>query len=164
MATPTSHAQRVALASLMDYLVQHRGNVHYAQRRPMETRKLASVVALKRAVASAAGVTMDCSESVTLLCRLAGLDDPNDQHYNGLGYTGTLLDHLPHYDDPGNADIGALAVFGPGTGQHVCMVREPGRNPLLFSHGEEAGPFYLRLNVERTYHSAPVRFLSIANL
>lgn len=151
------------MASIMDYLVQHRGNVHYAQRRPMTTRAIATFAELRRTVA-ARGVTMDCSESVTLICRLAGLDDPNGEHYNGTGYTGTLLDHLPHYDNPANADVGALVVYGPGTGQHVCMVREPGRDPLLFSHGEEAGPFYVRHSVERRYHSAPATFLSIARL
>lgn len=161
---PTSHAQRLELASLMDYLVQHRGNIHYAQRRPMATHALKTVSALKRAVASREGVTMDCSESVTLLCRLAGLDDPNGLHYNGLGYTGTLLDHLPHYKPAQNADVGALVVFGPGTGQHVCMVRHAGPNPTLFSHGQESGPFYVPFNVERGYHSAPATFLSIASL
>ncbi len=107
---------------------------------------------------------MDCSESVTLLCRLADLDDPNGLNYNGQGLTGTLLGHLRHYSNPRAANIGALVVFGPGTGHHVCMVRRPGVNPLLFSHGQERGPFFISLSEEAKYQPKPVTFLSIAGL
>jgi len=157
-------AQRVEAASIMDYLVQHNGKIHYAQRRPMVTRALETFAALRRAVAAPAGVTMDCSESVTLICRLAGTRDPNGLHFNGLGFTGTLLEHLPHYAKAAAAQTGALVVFGPGTGEHVCMVRDSGPDPLLFSHGTEAGPFYVRLSEERHYHSNPTTFLSVAKL
>lgn len=152
------------MASIMDYLVQHNAKVHYAQRRPMATNVLHTLADLKRAVGSPAGITMDCSESVTLICRLAELDDPNGNHYNGLGFTGTLLAKLPHYLKASAAEIGALAVFGPGSGEHVCMVRTPGADPLLFSHGGESGPFYIRLSEERRYHTPPVTFLSVAKL
>ena len=149
-------AQRVKLAALMRDLVKHAAQVHYAQIRPMRS------VHLTRPVYP---LTMDCSESVTCLCKWAGLHDPNGLGYNGRGYTGTLLDHLPHYHDPANALCGALVVFGPGTGEHVCMVIEPDhRNPLLFSHGSEAGPIFTRLHDEAEGHPPPVRFLSIAAL
>lgn len=115
-------------------------------------------------VTTGRGVTMDCSEAVTCLCKWAGLHDPNGNGYNGQGYTGTLLAHLPHYSDPAAAMVGALVVFGPGTGEHVVMVMEPGADPLLFSHGSEAGPVPIRLSAERRGHHPPVTFLSIAHL
>ncbi len=106
---------------------------------------------------------MDCSEFATELCRWAGLADPNGLGYRYAGYTGTMLAHLPHYSDPGNANVGALCVFGPGSGEHVSVVYTPGADPVLASHGRNGFDFW-RLSVERTWHAAPVTFLSIAAL
>lgn len=158
----TSAAQRAQLGRLMDLLVEHEPAVHYARVRPMRTSTIKTATQLRHQLAS--GVTMDCSESVTLLCRLAGLDDPNGCGYDGSGFTGTMLAHLPHYQRARNAMVGALVVFGPAMGEHVCMVREPGSDPLLFSHGWEGGPRYVRLSLERHAHRAPVTFLSVAKL
>jgi hypothetical protein len=44
------------------------------------------------------------------------------------------------------------------------MVIEHGSNPLLFSHGQEAGPLAIRLSVEQQYQPAPATFLSIIDL
>src|ERR1700675_1371723 len=114
-------SQRSQLARVMDVPVREGAAVHYAQRRPMRTRTITSLHLLQQALQSPRGVTMDCSESVTLLCRLAGLSDPNGFGYDGTGYTGTLLHHLPRYTDASKANVGALVVFGPGSGHHVCM-------------------------------------------
>ncbi len=160
----TSPGQRAHLAGLMDVLVAHEPQVHYDQVRPMTTRSILTPAALRAHLKAGLPLTMDCSESVTLLCRLAGLDDPNGLGYNGLGFTGTLLSHLPHYSKPENAMTGALVVFGTGTGHHVCMVRKPGKNPLLFSHGQERGPIYISLSAEREFQPKPVTFLSVAGL
>lgn len=162
----TTAKQRRELATAMDFLVAHEPHVHY----PPGDRRTGSVYAIKtlqtleRRVLAPQGLTLDCSQSVELLCHVAGLQDPNGLGYRSDGYTGTLLDHLPHYRGPKGASVGALVVFGPGTGEHVCMVRHPGEDPILFSHGQERGPVYIRLSVERRYHRAPVTFLSIAGL
>jgi hypothetical protein len=149
-------AQRHRLVVLMDDLIQHRGAIHYEQIRPMRNVHLAKPVF---------PMTMDCSEAVTCLCKWAGLRDPNGLRFNGKGYTGTMLDHLPHYHNPANALAGALVVFGPGTGEHVAMVLEPDhRNPLLFSHGSERGPLAVHLHDEAQFHLPPITFLSIAAL
>lgn len=160
------NAQRQHLARLMDFLVAHRQFIHYRQLRPMATAAFHHEAALRAHLMAHRSISMDCSESVTLLCRLAGLRDPNGLGYNATGYTGTLLQHLEEhaYTDPSRAEVGALVVFGPGTGDHVCMVREPGNDPKLFSHGNEAGPFYLRLSEEQPYHRPPTRFLPITSL
>lgn len=148
----------------MDELVAAEPRVHYGQVRPMVTAKIRDEAALRRALARPAGITLDCSEIATLLCRLAGLADPNGRGYDGSGYTGTMLEHLPHYDDPRRANIGALVVLGPGTGEHVCMVRTPGPDPILFSHGWEGGPALIRFSAERAYHRPPATFLAISGL
>lgn len=159
----TTH-QRVMLGKRMDLLVRNAPKIHYKERRPMATRGIHNVVELLIALSRPEGLTMDCSETVTLLCKLAGLRDPNGQNYNGTGFTGTLLANLPHYTNPRTAQVGALVVFGPGRGEHVAMVREPGIDPILFSHGQEAGPLWVRLSIEKAAHDAPVTFLSIADL
>src|SRR5436190_6435118 len=156
-------AQRAHLAASMRFLIAHEPQVHYAQVRPMRTIHLSEAEA-ETLLANGHGLTMDCSESVTVLCRWAGLHDPNGLGYNGAGFTGTLLAHLPHYTRPSAAGVGALVVFGPAPGDHVCMVLTPGEDPVLFSHGSERGPLKLPLSVERRYHRPPVTFLSIAAL
>lgn len=163
----TTAAQRSALHEMMRQLTDAEHGVHYEQRRPMQLQKLPYAAALREARENDAGVRADCSEFVTALCKWAGLEDPNGNGYNGAGYTGTMLKHLPHYHNPAGAYTGALAVFGPGTGEHVAMVYEPDRrngDPLLCSHGQERGPLLIRLSVERQFHSAPVTMLSIAGL
>lgn len=147
----------------MDYLHVVRDRVHYAQIRPMQTRTIRNLAELHERIAEH-GITMDCSEAVTLVCRLAGLADPNGLHYDGQGYTGTLLEHLPHYYHPEAAQVGALVVFGQNPGHHVAIVREPGTDPLLWSHGQESDPRTIRLSLERLGQPSPVTFLSIAHL
>jgi len=155
--------QREHLAVLMDYLVKHEPQVHYAQERPMDAIHY-NEKQLRTLFSHGGSIRMDCSEAVTALCKWAGLRDPNGRGYNGTGYTGTLLANLPHYTDPRKAKTGALVVFGNGNGHHVCMVRHPGPDPLLWSHGQERGPIQLRLSVEREYQTGRVVFLSIKNL
>jgi hypothetical protein len=149
---------------VMDFLLAQRNRVHYAEVRPMHSESIKSMYQLKQRVAAPGGITMDCSESVTLICKLAGLKDPNGLSYDGAGYTGTLLDHLPHYTDAGAAKLGALCVFGPGTGTHVTMVHERGPDPWLWTHGEESDPSLHRLSWMRPGFAPPVTFLSIAGL
>lgn len=156
-------AQRQHLYDLMLYLLGHEPQVHYAQVRPMQTVQLSEAL-LDARLAAGRGITMDCSEAVTCLCKWAGLADPNGRHYDGSGYTGTLLANLPHYSDPSRARIGALVVFGPGTGEHVSMVLEPGPDPLMWSHGSESGPIRVRFSRERSWHRPPYTFLAIAGL
>jgi hypothetical protein len=160
----TTNDERIKMAKIMNLLVLDQWKVHYKEVRPMATRSIRSLAQLKYALTSNRGITMDCSEAITLICKLAGINDPNGLHYDGQGYTGTLLKHLPHYHDPSLAKIGALVVFGPNHGDHVCMVRQPGKNPTLFSHGQERDPIYISLSAERKFHRPPVTFLSIAKL
>lgn len=151
----------------MDWMVASSDTIHYRQRRPMVTRSMRSIGDLRARLESKTGLAMDCSESVTLLLRLVGCGDPNGLGYDGGGNTQTMFDHLPRYTIPSHAGIGALVFLGqPGQleTQHVCMVRQPGADPLLFSHGQEQGPLYIRLSDERRYHVGGVYFLNVSSL
>lgn len=147
----------------MAWLLEHEPAVHYAQVRPMRTAPLFEQDIHDR-FSHGHGIAMDCSEGVTLLCRLAGLHDPNGLHYSGYGNSSSLFGHLPRYSDPKRAGVGALVVFGPAGADHAAMVMGPGTDPWLWSHGAEGGPRRVRYSVEKAVHRAPATFLSIAHL
>lgn len=157
--------QRQHLAAVMRWTAAKNAQIHYSQARPMSAIHLTEQQTVDL-FAAGHSITMDCSGGVTQLCKWAGLSDPNGLNYDGYGFTGTLLSNkqLQHYTDPSKAGVGAIVVFGPGTGEHAAMVLEPGRDPLIWSHGSEAGPLLLRLSEEQKFHTPPTTFLSIATL
>lgn len=156
MVTQTQRNHMVRLAQLLNHYAP---DVDYAEVRPMRTRRLTQTrltINLQHRVP----VTMDCSEAVTLICRLAGLKDPNGLRYDGYGYTGTMLEHLPHFTDYGELHKGSLIVYGAGTGTHVVMVVTPnGHNPDVYSHGSHANSAIWTLETENTYHPGEPRTL-----
>lgn len=156
-------AQRQHLHALMQLWLDHEPQIHYLQRRPMRLVHY-SEATMRHLLADGAGLAADCSESVTVLCKWAGLRDPNGLHYDGHGNTSTMYQHLPHYTAPSVAQVGALCVFGPGGADHVVMVMTPGEDPWVWSHGAERGPRRLRFSVEKAFHRGPATFLSIAHL
>jgi len=156
-------AQRQHLLALMRYLLAHEPQVHYAQVRPMDWTTW-SEAHLHAILSGGGGVWADCSESVTALCKWAGLRDPNGYHYNGQGWSGSIWQHLPHYSDPKAARPGAIVTFGPQGADHVAMVYSAGNDPMLWSHGAERGPRLLRYSVERDFHRKPATFCKIAGL
>jgi hypothetical protein len=163
----TTVAQRHELAAVMETLVAHKDHVHYAEIRPMATKNITTVVALRNALLTPKGITMDCSESVTLLCHVAGMKDPNGLNYSGAGNTQVMLGHLPNYLNPAGAGIGALCFFGvPGElgTQHITMVHTPGTDPLLFTHGGEEDPNFRRLSWMRSGFQGHPIFLNISKL
>jgi hypothetical protein len=146
----TSH--RTAMVAQAAWGVSHEGQIHYAEKRPIP---YADYKAHKLPI------TTDCSGFVSCISYAVGIPDPNGQGYNGQGYTGTLLTHLEHIDKR-ELLAGDFVVFGPYPGEHVCMAVEAVSNhadPKLVSHGTEAGPLYVRLSAEATYHSPPVTYL-----
>lgn len=119
--------RRDELVKLAQWCHDSRNWIHYAQDRPIPLH-----MPLKHLP-----FTTDCSGIVTILCKWVGCPDPNGMNYDGSGYTGTMLDHLP---DIGfhQSWRGDLAIFGPGTGDHVVMLLEGGArkaDPLVMSHG-----------------------------
>lgn len=160
-------AQRKHIAELIRLLYVHRAQLDYPihdVRGPADraTFRLGEQE-MRRQLAGGGRLMFDCSQMVTQVLRWAGLRDPNGLGYEYAGYTGTMLHTLRHYSKPGAAGIGALVVYGPGTGEHVSIVLEPGADPLLGSHGRP-GFDLVKLSAQRTWHHLPVTFLSIAEL
>jgi hypothetical protein len=159
-----STAQRSELAALMDWLHEERARIHYPRDdiRVETVHQIRSVADVKARVLRRHGWTVDCSQMDEALLRAVGLHLPFTD-----GATGSFLDNLPHYHDAREAYIGALAVFGPGSGHHMGMVRHRDvihGNPVLFSHGQESDPRYISLLSEAAFQPAPWTMLSIAHL
>lgn len=124
--------------------------IHYAEVRPIAgaARKLP--------------LTTDCSGFVTLCYEWAGAPDPNGLHYNGEGNTGTILHACVHIK-PAAAQVADLIVFGNPPGTHVVVIVELGADPVVVSHGSEAGPLRLPLSQEATAHPGePLNYLSVS--
>jgi hypothetical protein len=166
----TTHAQRLELKDLMDYLWLHRVLCGYPfndERTHLDASSWALSQAQRRALLAHGGRTQDdCSQMDAWLLKAVGL-----WPWASPGYTGShLATLLPVYFDPRNADVGAIAVFGPGTGHHEAMVYKPdpvGGNPLMQSHGR-AGVDRVTLQALRISQTAAghpgVRMCSIAGL
>jgi hypothetical protein len=84
-------------------------------------------------------VTTDCSGLATCCYHRAGAPDPNNEAYNGSGFTGTMLAHLPAIP-LARAQVGDLAVFGAFPGKHVVVIVSTGLDPDCISHGGPGDP------------------------
>lgn len=93
----------------------------------------------------------DCSGSVTDAYSWAGATDPNNENYNGLGYTGTIMaSPLMVMIHPSEVKPGDIGVYGYYPGKHeVCALPNPGQtdmlkivgsDPLVFSMGKQGDP------------------------
>lgn len=134
---------------IVDYAlwgVQNEPSIHYRQSRPIDGLNEVQKLPLYT----------DCSGFVTDCYKWAGAPDPNGLNYNGYGFTGTLLQHLDSIP-LGEALPGDLVIFGPGGGDHVVMLIEPGTksNPWCVSHGQEKGPIKIKLATEKKAHRSP---------
>lgn len=149
----------------MDEMYAHRGQLDYPPGDQRTNRDSVSWHLTEQQamhILTAGGrLQMDCSEMGSWFLKAVGC-----WHLSQPGYTGSHLDLLPHYTNAKAAGIGALVVFGPGTGEHEAVVHTPDPvhgNPLLASHGRP-GLDFVHLADERTWHKPPVTFLSIAHL
>jgi hypothetical protein len=157
-------AQRRELLALMDYCIAHRGQIHYppGDRRTEKVATIRSWVDVHARILRPGGWDIDCSQMDEALLRAVGCGLPFRD-----GFTGSFLEHLPHYFDGRHANVGGLVVFGPGTGHHMAMVHTPDPkhgNPLLMSHGQEADPRLIYLSQEQAGQPHPATFCSIAKL
>lgn len=146
---------RAKAVRAMRLLLANEPRVHYAQIRPMRTRSIDTFAKLEAAVRR--GITFDCSESSTTIAHVAGAKDPNPgRHFDGVGYTGTMLQGPAITKS--QLRPGDFVIFGPGTGHHVCVCLAAGSDPLLFSHGQEKGPIAIRLSVEARFQPPTIRY------
>lgn len=120
--------------------VANQDQIHYSQIRPIDGIRLRHKLPLY----------IDCSGFVTLCYEWAGAPDPNGNRYNGAGYTDTLEAHMQHIP---------LSQVQPGDlclweGKHVSLVIQAGADPLLISHGSEAGPYAIRTSAQKQWYPA----------
>jgi hypothetical protein len=163
-------AQRVHLAAVMDFMHEHAGQLDYPpgdQRSWRDSSSWAMTEQTAEHVLNGGGRWQgDCSEYCSWLLKCAGL-----WHWSQPGYTGSHLQLLTqHYTNPKVALVGALVIFGGGTGHHEAIVRHPDAklgNPVLSSHGHP-GLDLITLHDEEARQTAlgypGIRFLSIAHL
>lgn len=137
--TPQQKAQRLFIAASM-YLYNVRGRVHYTQ----GWSRMSIVKWHLRALALLQGagpLYEDCSSLMTGLYYVAGVPDPNDFGYNGLGYTGTMaVRGQRHY---GTQPVGACGFYGSYPFGHVVGALNVGTIPRVITHGSEPGPLVL---------------------
>lgn len=161
-----TEAQRQHIAATIDYMRQHASQLDYPpgdQRTNRDTISWQLTEGQAHHLLTGGGrMQLDCSEMGAWLLKCAGL-----WHWTQPGYTGSHLELLPeHYTDGKIARVGALVVFGPGTGDHECVVYRPDPthgNPMVAGHGRP-GFDMDRLAAVAARHRPPVRFLSIAHL
>jgi hypothetical protein len=142
-------------------LLNNTARVHYPLH-DVRTRTIFGIATLAQLEneLTAGRLTIDCSQSVTLIAHVAGARDPNAGNFKADGFTGTLL-HGCQPISLAQARAGDLCVFGPGTGHHVVMVMQPGPDPLHFSHGQEKDPIAIRHSVESRFQPSGARFLRL---
>jgi hypothetical protein len=94
-------------------------------------------------------VIADCSKGCQFLARWAGAPDPMDPQHNTFadwGNSQTIWSHLQHADHAHDLEVGDIVTFGRNGDKHAAMVLEPGRDPLLWSHGHQGAPNSYRLS------------------
>ena len=160
-----TRAQRAHVAAVLEELARYRGLLRYppGDQRTGRDNVTWHLTEHEAFAALAAGdpLQWDCSEFCPWVLKCAGL-----WRWSSPGYTGSHLELLPVYTDARAAGIGALVVFGGGTGHHEAIVHTPdphGGNPLLYSHGRP-GLDVIRLHDEAARQPPGVRLLSIAHL
>jgi hypothetical protein len=106
-------------------------------------------------------VKTDCSGGVTYAAQVAKVPDPNARGFDGLGYTGTLLESkYAKRVSLLQARPGDLIVYGPFPGHHVVAILEAGPDPLVWSHGSQGDPRIMRHSQQAAYQPAGVAVLS----
>jgi hypothetical protein len=133
---------RVRIVEAMDWGLANEPQIHYLQERPFNPNAIRD----RKLPLSA-----DCSATTTQLYRAAGRPDPNGRDYDGSGYTGTLRLATPstRLED---VKPGDFIIYGRGSGVHVVVVYKAGKDPLVWSHGQERGPFLIRHSEEIAAH------------
>jgi hypothetical protein len=132
---------RAAVVKWARWGIANTDQIHYSEIRPIPHT-------------SALPLTTDCSGFVTLCYQLADAPDPNGLGYNGQGWTGTLLNHgetIPVSE----ARAGDVVVWGAYPGHHAALILVPGDDPLIASHGAEAGPLSEKLSAESAVQRRP---------
>lgn len=124
------------------WAIKNKHKFHYAQIRPVSYELSDSM-------------TMDCSTFVSWCYKQAGAGDPHGPqfHYNGKGYTGTLIANGKRISKV-MARPGDVVIYGAGTGEHAALVIQRGLDPVTASMGQEGDPSFCKVSQD----GRPARF------
>ena len=148
---------RNQMVSNAEWAIEHTSSIHYEESRPMPI-----TIAIHHLP-----ITTDCSGFATMMAKWAGAPDPNGRGYDGSGFTGSLLSHLPHIggQDAKRGDLVVLyKVDGDlADGDHVVILLQDVAghpDPFVASHGREDGPSRQPLSLETSsFTGKPATFL-----
>jgi hypothetical protein len=148
-AKPAVDPRRLDMVRWARWGIGHQGSIHYSQARPIPQYNKGHLP-----------MTLDCSGSTVTYARWSNIPSPTGS-YSG-GSTDTILAHCKKIERR-ELQVGDLCLWAYGSdGKHVAVVIETGPDPLLASHGMEAGPLAIRLSAEDRYHSSEtLHYLSI---
>lgn len=133
---------RTRILNYCDWGFKNARQIHYAQVRPIPLEH-----------PHALPLYTDCSGFATLAYKWAGAPDPNGNHFNGWGYTGTMLQHGVEVQEPKPGD---LIIFGASPGRHVTIYLETWHGAwVTCSHGQEIGPIRILNHREELAQGVP---------
>lgn len=152
--------QRQEIAQWWAWAIRERDRIAYSQSRPYQ-----------RIDAHTLPTWADCSSFLTMGYKAAGAPDPNRRGFDGLGYTGTLL-------DGGRSTVrSALKVgdavfygfttrsrpgFPYGSPTHVAgVLRITSRGIVVASHGSGSGPVELPIDYRAINPRTPFRTFAV---
>lgn len=148
VADQTERSWRERMRACFDWGLRNEDAIHYDQYRPFDVDTVKDKTVPCR---------LDCSSMTVCNSRAVGRPDPSGQDYAGgtpghPTFTGTLRTGTPQRKNVADALVGDHIIYGQNTGAHVVQVYEPGRDPLVYSHGQEAGPMLVRHSTELRVH------------
>lgn len=147
-----TRAIRAALVSIAKFKASHPAGMDYSEARPIDYGYL------KQHWHS------DCSGSIASFYKAAGAQDPAHEGYQGAGNTASFLTNLPHIGKT-SCRRGDIVVFNadrPVSTQHAVMLLASPflvRDPLVWSHGTQGGPFVHPLSYEAGGFSGHTAYL-----
>lgn len=152
MRTPSEkEAIRFFIRRFCERAEANKINIHYRMFRPMN----------HLGKSPDGEFTCDCSGYDTAAFRWADIhlallvNDPNGNHYNGIGNTATLLanNHRRRVPLDHKFFVGDMGLYGPSLGntKHTVICRKDGyiHNAIWSSHGSERGPYPVYLNYRK---------------
>jgi peptidoglycan hydrolase-like protein with peptidoglycan-binding domain len=147
---PPGPRDRVVAAALALYNYERTtGHVHYTQ-----GQARMSIVRRQLRPPFSRAIYEDCSSSVTGYYWIANVPDPNGRHFDGYGFTGTLVQNGVRVETilPGD-----LILYGPPPYHHVTVaVGDDPTKPTdrCISHGHEGGPLLLDIHYRNDFSHA----------
>jgi hypothetical protein len=138
-------AIRDQMVAVCEWAIDHEPDIHYSKERPVAIETPFETI-------PPGGLQVDCSGSTELFAKWAGAPDPSGLGYSGFGFSGTMASHLRMIPQS-LLRLGDIVIFGVPDTHHVAVVIELGDDPVLQSHGEEAGPIRISLSREADFHA-----------